>query len=64
MNRNAFGGTVLGSNMRSFYSWLLSNNLIVNESLTPVETIDMQVSKITGLPVSDTTPSDFVVSTK
>jgi len=50
--------------MRSFYGWLLSNNLIINESLTPVETIDMQVSKLTGLPISDATPSEFVVSTR
>lgn len=64
MNRNAFWGTVLGSNMRSFYSWLLSNNRIVNESLTSVDTIDMQVSKLTGLPVSDATPDEFIVSTR
>lgn len=64
MNRNAFGGTILAGNMRAFYSRLRDNNLIVNESLTPIETIDMQVSKLTGLPVWDNTPSDFVVSTK
>ena len=50
--------------MRSFYGWLLSNDYIVNESMTPVETIEMQVSKLTGLPVSDDTPSEFVVSTR
>lgn len=64
MNRNAFGWTLLWSTMRSFYGWLLSNNFIANESLTPVETIDMQVSKLTWLPIGDNTPSDFVVSTR
>lgn len=33
--------------MRSFYTWLLSNDRIVNESLTSVDTIDMQISKLT-----------------
>lgn len=50
--------------MRSFYTWLLSNNRIVNESLTSVDTIDMQISKLTGLPVSDATPDEFIVSTR
>lgn len=64
MNRNAFGWTVLGSNMRSFYTWLLSNDRIVNESLTSVDTIDMQISKLTWLPASDATPDEFIVSTR
>jgi penicillin-binding protein 1A len=64
MNRNAFGWTILWSNMRSFYGWLFSNNFIANESLTPVETIEMQVSKLTGLPASDNTPSEFIVTTR
>lgn len=50
--------------MRSFYGWLLSNNRIIDESLTSVDTIDMQISKLTGLPVSDATPEEFVVSTR
>lgn len=50
--------------MRSLYGWLLSNNLIVNESLTSVDTIDMQISKLTGLPASDATPDEFIVSTR
>jgi len=64
MNRSAFGWTVLGSNMRSFYGRLLNNNLIANESLTSIETIEMQVSKLTGLPAWEGTPSDFVVTTR
>ena len=50
--------------MRSFYGRLLNNNLIANESLTSIETIEMQVSKLTGLPAGEGTPSDFVVSTR
>ncbi len=64
MNRSAFWGTVLWWDMRSFYRWLITNNLIANESLTPIETIEMQVSELTGLPVWENTPSDFVVTTR
>ncbi len=63
MNRNAFGWTVLGANMRSFYSRLVNNSLIANESMTQIETIETTVSKLTGLPVSDQTPSEFAVTT-
>jgi penicillin-binding protein 1A len=63
MNRNAFWWTVLWSNMRSFYSWLLSNNHIVNESMTMIDTIDMQVSELTGLPIWESTPSQFIKNT-
>ena len=50
--------------MKNFYGWLRDNNRIVNETMTPIETSDLQVSKLTGLPVSSTTPSEFIVSTK
>lgn len=64
MNRNAFGGSMNGVVMRWFFRWLLENNYIANESLPNIETIDMSISKLSWFPISETTPSDHVVTTK
>lgn len=64
LNRNAFGGTINGTEMRNFFSWLRDNNLIVNETINPVDISEVQISKISGKLAGDNTPTEFVVSSK
>ncbi len=46
LNRNAFGGTINGTEMKSFFGWLRDNNQITNENMTAIDIAEVQISKI------------------
>jgi penicillin-binding protein 1A len=64
LNKNAFGWTINGTEMKSFFGWLRDNNQITNENMTAVDVAEVQVSKISWKLAGDGTPSEFVVSSK
>lgn len=63
MNRNAFGGTIHAGPMKSFFTSLVKNNYITNDTIKSVDTTPVSISKITWKIANENTPSEFVVST-
>ncbi|NOZ45013.1 MAG: hypothetical protein GXP45_07935 [bacterium] len=46
MNKNAYGGYLNANALREFLSDLLKNHYIKSESMTPIETTNVQISNI------------------
>lgn len=62
MNRNAYGGTIHEKSIRHFFSELLKNQYITNETM-PIKNIStVNISRISGKLASDTTPTSLQVS--
>ncbi len=62
MYQNAYGWFLNAEAMRDFWSTLLKNNYITNEWMTAVDVSTVSISKLSWKLASDSTPSEFVVS--
>lgn len=62
MNRNAFGGTIHANPMRNFFTTLVRNNFITNDTIRSVDVTTADISKISGKLANENTPAEFVVS--
>lgn len=62
MYQNAYGWFLNAEAMRDFWSTLLKNNYVSNESLTAVDVWTVSISKLTWKLAWNGTPSEFVVS--
>lgn len=64
MYSNAYGWFLNAEAMREFWSTLLANNYISNEWMTAVEVWSATISKISGKLATESTPSEFTVTSK
>jgi hypothetical protein len=49
--------------MKAFFTKLLKNNYITNETMKSVDVSNVQINKLSGKIATDKTPSDLVVTT-
>lgn len=63
MNKNAYGGTIQADPMKKFFTALLKNNYITNSVITPVDTANITISKLSGKIANANTPAEFAVNT-
>lgn len=62
MYQHAYGGFLNAGFMKSFWSQLLKNNYITNNSLSAQWVSSVEISKISGGIPTEATPSEFVVN--
>lgn len=62
MNRNAFWWTIHANPMRTFFSSLVRNNFISNDTIRSIDVTSASISKITWKWATENTPSEFVVN--
>lgn len=62
MNRNAFGGTIHSNPMKSFFTSLVKNNYITNDTIKSVDVTTVDISKISGKLANENTPGELVVN--
>lgn len=62
MYQHAYGWFLNAKFMTSFWSQMLKNNYVTNESLTAQWVSSVEISKISGWLPTDNTPSEFVVN--
>ncbi len=63
MNRNAFGGTIHANPMKNFFTSLVRNNFISNDTIRSVDVTTVDISRVSWKLANENTPSEFVTNT-